>query len=292
MIVYKYVDLKRAKQILKTNSICFSPPIRFNDIFDGPSAIERRAKILAAEKPWGSLINPPGIPSSIPNAAMQKTKAIQNAIENIPPSILEFEAKSDALAQAYGVLSLTRTPTNALMWAHYADNHKGVVIGFNTSNDAFDCKQSNLIPADFGNVVYTSEVVESVYDPKFEKHTEGLEKTSHFLAEHYGSLKRLFLTKPLYWAYEEEVRVVKLIGDLTSAKPNNGAGEFVEVKNDESESFWCFKLPKHAVRSVHLGVRCDLSCANYFREFLDRNSGIYQCDGNFRNFRIDFHQIN
>ncbi len=52
-------------------------------------------------------------------------------------------------------------------------------------------------------------------------------------------MQRLFLMKPLAWAYEEEVRVVKLIGGLTEDKLDNDAGYFHLV-----DKLWCYKFQK------------------------------------------------
>ena len=56
----------------------------------------------------------------------------------------------------YGVLSLTRNPLNALMWAHYGDQHAGVVIGINMEVAGFNKIETNLIPATYGDLIYTS----------------------------------------------------------------------------------------------------------------------------------------
>ena len=42
--------------------------------------------------------------------------------------------------QDYGIISLTTNNNNLLMWSHYADEHKGIVIGF-------DINENN--PSDF-----------------------------------------------------------------------------------------------------------------------------------------------
>jgi hypothetical protein len=42
------------------------------------------------------------------------------------PSVL------DRLSKLFGILALTANPAHTLMWAHYADSHKGVCIGLST----------------------------------------------------------------------------------------------------------------------------------------------------------------
>lgn len=40
----------------------------------------------------------------------------------------------------YSVFSLSETKNNLLMWSHYADNHKGIVIEFDANQDIFERK--------------------------------------------------------------------------------------------------------------------------------------------------------
>lgn len=111
------------------------------------------------------------------------------------------------------ILSLTRNPLNSLMWAHYGDEHKGFVIGYEVENPFFKCKESNLIPVHKGNVIYTKT------KPFLE--TSTLETTNLCNAidgiyeeeDHQTKdlIDHLFLNKDTIWSYEEEVRIVKRV---------------------------------------------------------------------------------
>lgn len=48
-----------------------------------------------------------------------------------------------------GVFSLSETCSNELMWAHYGDNHKGIVFGFNTSGDCKLASTRNCLPVNY-----------------------------------------------------------------------------------------------------------------------------------------------
>lgn len=62
----------------------------------------------------------------------------------IKPSVLQ-QIDSDVDTSSFlknfrdtmGVLSLTKRFDNQLMWAHYADSHKGIVLEFDPSSDFF-----------------------------------------------------------------------------------------------------------------------------------------------------------
>ncbi len=114
------------------------------------------------------------------------------------------------------ILSLTRNPLNSLMWAHYGDEHKGFVIGYEVETPFFKCKESNLIPVHKGSVIYTKtkpflktstrkttnlcNAIDGIYDEEDHQTKE--------LIDH------LFLNKDTIWSYEEEVRIVKRISSV------------------------------------------------------------------------------
>jgi hypothetical protein len=122
MMLYKYVSFAAAKAILQKNAIGFSQPKFFNDPFDLPSyPPEPTANPIDAQfahiRTWG---------------------------------------KNQIWAENTGILSLTRTPTNPLMWAHYADKHEGIVVGIDAVIAGLTDEDSNFIPAQYGSVIYVS----------------------------------------------------------------------------------------------------------------------------------------
>lgn len=114
--------------------------------------------------------------------------------------------------QGFGVLCLTKSPMNPLMWAHYGEQHKGFVVGYDVSVPFLNDPKFNIIPALDGNVFYTSQKESTPFSP---------DMLSQFMREiqdcvmgdesrtSIQMLKRILLQKHLCWAYEEEVRVVK-----------------------------------------------------------------------------------
>ena len=176
MILYKYVSSYEGRRILEKASLRFTQPEYFNDPFDLPAY------------PEDERTNPDdGIFSR-----------------------LRTRGKNLAWQTNTGILSLTRTPTNPLMWAHYADKHQGIVIGIDVVQAGFTNEKTNLVPAQYGSVIYVSCRQKQ---PFFSQPGTGLVVggTYHFPHDHYEKLQRLFLHKPLCWSYEEEVRVVKCL---------------------------------------------------------------------------------
>ena len=55
------------------------------------------------------------------------------------------QIKSMIYDDNYGALSLARSPENRLMWAHYANEYCGAVIGLDTSVAGFSCLKTNFV---------------------------------------------------------------------------------------------------------------------------------------------------
>lgn len=102
------------------------------------------------------------------------------------------EEKINAWLDSHVVRCFTKDPTNTLMWAHYADKHKGVCVGFSfekLKNRIFDDRSLRHIP-----VRYSS--------------TPPLTLISEPMDEHAVSMHALdiLMTKSIHWAYEQEYR--------------------------------------------------------------------------------------
>jgi len=221
MILYKYVTAARAIDIITNRRVQFSLPKYFNDPFDRPLNPIARSRDL-----WDNLMGP-----------------------------LRADIKSRVWEKNSGILSLTRIPTNALMWAHYAESHTGVVLGLDMEDARFLETESNMIPAHFGSVVYSRRRVLDDYSSK-EANPLIVGGTFAFDVSNYEKFQRLFLTKPLDWAYEEEVRVVKCVSGIKEGHSETKSGVFDTINTAEGLRY-LYNLPMKALREIHYGVRCD-----------------------------------
>jgi hypothetical protein len=251
MILYKYVPFDDGQKIIETATLGFSQPKHFNDPFDMPAYPDERS--------IGAVV---GIPARI-----------------------RVMAKEHALGEGTGILSLTRTPTNALMWAHYADKHRGMVIGIDSVAAGLTDEAHNLIPAQYGSVIYVSR---RSNQPFIGKPTTGFEVggTHYFPHDHYEKLQRLFLHKPLCWSYEEEVRVVKCLQGIAPEGSETASGKF-KIIDAGGRPLHVFSMPREAIREIHFGFRADSDKADDFyyrvKELLPHLSilGCYLLPGSF-----------
>lgn len=127
-----------------------------------------------------------GTPLSNPNHII---KSLENRLENI------------------GIFSLSETDIDMLMWTHYANEHKGLALGFEVVDDSILANDRHCLA-----VNYSDEL------PKFEP--KELTSTLHF--EFDGNeasinaqvpfddpiFRRCVSTKPTYWRYEKEWRYI------------------------------------------------------------------------------------
>lgn len=231
MKLYKYVSMDAALQIARSNTIGFSRPEFFNDPFDLP--------LVSLE------------PTSNP---------IEKAFARV-----RAEGKSFIWRQNTAILSLTRTPTNPLMWAHYADAHRGVAIGIDTSVAGLCEVTSNMIPAHYGSVIYTRRRPGGPFQSAFREPVI-VGEMFHFVESHYEKWQRLFLVKPIDWAYEEEVRVVKCIRGVSGNECQSKSGTFSVIKTSGRE-LHAFHLPQDAIVEMYVGIRSDESKVSQLRQF-------------------------
>lgn len=183
--------------------------------------------------------------------------------------------KIEQLKKSLVILSLTKTPYNPLMWAHYGEEHRGFVIGYDVENEFFQSYDFNVLSVIDGDVVYTTEKERTEF-------TENLKQVLYKcsligkgeLLSSYGTqekkeiivlLKKALLYKHSCWSYEEEVRVVKVLDStfeeshVWQANPNRS---FSNLSKLVTPGIGCMTIPglnlfnKQAIiKEVYLGLR-------------------------------------
>lgn len=87
------------------------------------------------------------------------------------------------------IVSLSRNPSNILMWSHYANGHRGVVIGVEVNSNKYDIQSVN----------YTN----SMFNIDYDNIPQRSELAKHILSK-----------KQSAWSYEEEERIFIKGGNL------------------------------------------------------------------------------
>ncbi|MBV8397233.1 MAG: DUF2971 domain-containing protein [Acetobacteraceae bacterium] len=125
-----------------------------------------------------------------------------------------------------GILSLSTTADNLLLWAHYADQHRGLAVEIDITHPGFNAhnggdKRFQLAKA----VTYSDQ------RPR-------IPETDEILFEH-------FFVKSREWAYEQEFRIVRKLAS---------SSEQMEA-TDSPFPVHLFALPPATIRRVIFGAR-------------------------------------
>lgn len=154
-------------------------------------------------------------------------KLVPLLVERIPEANAHLQSSQlNTLSRILGVLCMSTNPHSIVMWGHYADKHRGIVIGFDYSWNQFHDKKG-LRP-----VEYVRE--RPIWDTSCVRNSSEAQESSD----------RSLLSKNEEWSYEGELRQLFMLEGLNRRNLDNGdAGYFLP-------------FPAKAIHSVHLGVRC------------------------------------
>lgn len=260
MNLYKYISPDLWDKILKEKQIRFTQPSVFNDPFEMQPFYESFAEDAEVQKHINEpetktileellLEQYPNMPAEVQNlvpveflksfAAIVSPFAVDNA-----PAVLD--GLTSAISKGFytgfneniGVLSLSEKRDDLLMWAHYAQNHKGLVVGFDSEHKYF---HQQLSPSD--EFRYVRKVHYSKNRPTIRLTT-------------IEDVTGIFLTKSEEWTYEYEWRIMRPLPDATETKVING------------ESIHLFSFPPDCVTEVILGYRMSPELKKEILEYL------------------------
>jgi hypothetical protein len=139
---------------------------------------------------------------------IEYSQAFDAAISSLNISDKAMNSFSEASVSALKnlrVLSLSKSPINPLLWAHYADSHNGFCLGFNPQNME-GWHNTRLRPQDvkYQDKLPTLEFQSELLNSDFSEPTHRRNLVS--LLDDF--LHNVALTKPKEWNVEEEMRIV------------------------------------------------------------------------------------
>jgi len=271
----KYVTADGLINILETGKLKFSAARLFNDPFDltiNPWDIDLKdfredleTEIKIAISDNADLPNHLGDLRNYANAPDTTKENLNNEIKKWCDQIIErqkinqedLKAGAKANLEKIRVLSLTTEHNNLLMWAHYADSHKGAVLKFR-GNDEFFKKVLNV---EYEKDLATSGLIS--------KHIRfGMDLTTNPAID-------FLRTKSSYWRYEQEWR---LMGDAVNP-----------VMKREFHLF-----PPHALKEIYLGCKIQEDKIEEVRSLINGNFKhvkIFKASKNQKEFKLDIDPI-
>ena len=245
MVFYKYVSAKRI-DILQKRLIRFTQPNAMNDPFEVRpyfyklGSKEEFAKNFAeAIRRWNfrdwnnyckAVGNDPGrfaLANKVENNPDYAEWLYKNLHKQNPHDLLpNLRERFYNLHNTTGILSLSETPNNLLMWAHYAEGHTGFVLVLDGSHDFFKSKNSLLGFAKPEPVEYRLELPHLTIEETYKETV----------------MPEIFFVKGLDWQYEKEWRYLKFC--------TNANKRFRDSNNLDVN---LFRLPPKCVIGVILG---------------------------------------
>lgn len=209
MILYKYMKAKDAISTLRDGAIKMAKISSFNDPFEGLAAL-----------------------TYDPSDRVRYISSREN--------FLLSSCREDAF-----VYCLTRNPLNPLMWAHYADQHKGIVLGIKVDTQFFSNVDKCILPIQEGGVIYAE--IKPFHDyPMPGKMPANFICPKCYEPQNLERLQRVFLYKSRDWEYEDEVRVVKHKSQLPLAR-----------KQKPSDPWRMVHVPDLSICEIYLGCRTE-----------------------------------
>ena len=202
--------------------IRFTQPEAFNDPFDSQPCFERLLSREVIEEVCGGSL-PPG--DGEPPDERQQRLAFQATMLNLLGQQDNKDWYLSNTVNKIAILCLAEQPDNILMWAHYADSHRGFVVGFNTEDKSIGPRNDDEKRRDLRQVTYTRDRPKAETPDDFTAH-------------------ELFCTKSPDWAYEAEWRLFDAVdnADGQAADPNGNP-------------VFLFSFDPSAIRDVILGAR-------------------------------------
>jgi len=246
-VLYKYCDQKGIEIILRTLELKLPYISQVNDPLECLPFIYCPDDKDAIEARYLSVLERRKMLPSADYKQKLKNGEIHKILEE---SQREFQR--DWNQRKGCLLSDSKTSQNTVMWAHYADKHKGAVIGID-----FD----NVSPDTNGPLgILMNSVSYSKDRPKI-----------NILEEPGGSVsleafQKAVMTKSDSWGYEKEFRAIFLVDDLEIMQQQGLA----HLKDFKGKNTWFLRLNPVSIREVIFGLYTDKSLKSDIRKLIER----------------------
>lgn len=183
-MLYRYLRLReeqhfqRLSDLLLSGNLFLRQAARFNDPNEFRFQLRAPKEKAVIQKGWQQ---------DHPNGTIEEFEAWFSTTNFEGWHLYHEPALHQEFCQRFGVACFSKTADNPTMWAHYADEHNGVCVGFaDLSIDSFP----GITMA--GDVNYQAEL------PVVQYFGEEPQQVAH----------KIFFTKSADWGYEREFRLV------------------------------------------------------------------------------------
>ena len=231
-ILYKYLPPSRIDVLLRKR-IRFSPPEDLNDPFESRPVIHADPK-STREATLSELGDK--------DLAEEKARWWDDHAHRVGTEIVRNKVN-----ELFGVLSLSEDPVQPVMWAHYAGNSRGFLIGFDTAHEWFRGEDAD---GQVSNGLYPVEYVrkrpELLVGPDGVIYSEDL-------------MNATILQKNKAWEFEKEWRCIATRAGALNAQECDGVSDL-------------FPLPEDLVVEVVLGLQMEPETRNVISDVLAKGA--------------------
>jgi len=235
-LLYKYCD-DRGVDVLDRLRLKVTPPDRFNDPFE----FTPQMREISSEASLGYVLNQNAMREIYPKlresgrfsgsfAAFKhevgrRSPELAKALSETFPQIAEDFRRGfvDTISKTFGVICLSTTCDDILMWGHYTNSHTGMLIGFAREHDFW--QRSELQPVEYSTN-------RAIFDPSIERDDP----------KHQLQTKAIIRCKSSHWAYEKEWRQIQLLAGC------------VEESDGEKINYY-ISIPPSVISCVIVGCR-------------------------------------
>ena len=176
------------------------------------------------------------------NEQFEKGEIQKNLIEGLRKLL-------DDLKQRSFLLSVSREARNTVMWAHYADKHKGAVIGI-----------------DFDNIYPGTNNVRNILMNHVTYSEQRLRVNVLDEMSPEAWLEKTLLTKSVDWSYEKEYRTAFFDKHLVHLSEKG----LVSLKDFDGKETWFLRLNPESIREVIFGLFTEDSLKLAIRNLIKR----------------------
>jgi hypothetical protein len=214
--IYKYRDLDNCwhKRLISHQEIYFPSPLELNDPFDCRFSFDFKdishKEILDIHKSDFKKLYPDWTDSKIELESLKRSAPIISGDKDYIQFFSEQNMRN--FFKNIGVASFSKKSDDILMWSHYAKNHSGICVGFDTQ------QMYRTLKATICKVNYVLEY------PKILPPWRVKDKSDNVMFSHF---LKIFTSKSKMWKYEKEYRII--IADTASQSITLPKSTFKEI---------------------------------------------------------------
>jgi len=278
MRLFRYFDAAGGVATLVSKKMRFASPMVFNDPFELTPRIEKASDDLLLDRLMAEHLVEDYFQKVGSKKGLNREESSREYFaEEVPKRFLKHQnheywsgkAKKlklellETFSKRFRLLSCSHRDDSILMWSHYADKHRGIVLEFEVDELISGLPLSTY-----------------AYEVRYRTSPPTMSALHDDLASFDAALNHVLSTKALEWSYEEEVRIKLLApSHLASHEPHDKpftpssikrviVGLNLSAKSNEYRTV--DQLADHPDYKHALFQRADLDLNNYKLGFFDR----------------------